>query len=85
MNPFGIYVGNLWQEKYVYIQSIFDFYVIMVNYCTFCFVLFLMMKELEHIIVNCNEDKVKTHIHIQRRENAFVNVQQMLTQLPTFI
>jgi len=44
-----------------------------------------MMKELKHIIVNCNEDKLKTHIHIQRLENAFVNVQQMLTQLPTYI
>jgi hypothetical protein len=43
------------------------------------------MKELKHIIINCNEDKLKTHIHNQRRENDFVNVQQMLTQLPTFI
>jgi hypothetical protein len=44
-----------------------------------------MMKELKHIIVNCNENKLKTHIHIQRMENAFVNVQQMSTQLPTYI
>jgi hypothetical protein len=44
-----------------------------------------MMKELKHIIVNCNEDKLKTHIHIQRMENASINVQQMLTQLPTYI
>lgn len=43
------------------------------------------MKELKHVIVNCNGDKFKTHIHIQRIENAFVNVQQMLTQLPTYI
>jgi hypothetical protein len=40
-----------------------------------------MMKGLKHIIVNCNEDKLKTHIHIQRMENAFINVQQMLTLL----
>jgi hypothetical protein len=44
-----------------------------------------MMKELKHAIVNCNEDKLKTHIHIRRMENAFVNVQQMLTQLPTYV
>ncbi len=43
------------------------------------------MKKLKHIIVNCNEGKLKTHIHIQRMENAFVNVQQMLSQLPTYI
>jgi hypothetical protein len=40
-----------------------------------------MMKGLKQIIVNCNEDKLKTHIHIQRMENAFINVQQMLTLL----
>jgi hypothetical protein len=40
MNPFGIYVGNRWQEKYVYIQSIFDFYVIVASYCTFYLIYF---------------------------------------------
>jgi hypothetical protein len=65
MNPSSIYVGNLWQEKYVYIQFIFDFYVIVASYRTFYLIIsFKMMKELKHIIVNCNEDKFKTHIHI---------------------
>jgi len=40
MNPFGIYEGNLWQEKYVYIQSIFDFYVIVASYCTLYLIIF---------------------------------------------
>jgi hypothetical protein len=44
-----------------------------------------MTKEWENIIINCNENKIETHIHIRKMGNAFLNVQQMLTQLVAYI
>jgi len=40
---------------------------------------------LKNIIISCNENKIEAHIHIQKMGNAFLNVQQMLAQLTTYI
>jgi len=45
----------------------------------------MVTKELKTIIADCNEKKIGAHIHIQTMENAFLNAQQMLTQLVTYI
>jgi hypothetical protein len=45
----------------------------------------MVTKELKTIIASCNEKEVGAHIHIQRMGNAFLNAQQMLAQLVTYI
>ncbi len=40
---------------------------------------------MKNIIISCNENKIEAHIHIQKMGNAFLNVQQMLAQLTTYI
>jgi len=42
-------------------------------------------KVLKNIIISCNEKKNETHIHIWKMGNVFFNVQQMSTQLTTYI
>ncbi len=44
-----------------------------------------MTKELKNIIISCNESKIETHTRIQKMGNVFLNVQQMLAQLATYI
>ncbi len=44
-----------------------------------------MTKELKNIIISCNENKIEKHTPIQKMGNDFLNVQQMLTQLTTYI
>ncbi len=40
---------------------------------------------MRNIIISCNENKFEAHIHIQKMGNVFLNVQQMSTQLITYI
>jgi hypothetical protein len=44
-----------------------------------------MTKDLKYIIISCNKNKIKAYIHIQKMGNAFLNAQQMWTQLTTYI
>jgi hypothetical protein len=38
-----------------------------------------MTKNLKNIIINCNENKIEAHIHIQKMGNVFLDAQQMET------
>jgi hypothetical protein len=42
-------------------------------------------KKLKNKIINCNENKIETYIHIRKMGNVFFNVQQMLAQLIAYI
>jgi hypothetical protein len=44
-----------------------------------------MTKKLKNIIITCNESKIETHIRIRKMGNVFLNAQQMLAQLTTYI
>jgi hypothetical protein len=61
---FGIHVGNIWQAS-TYVKFILDPYVA-TNYCTSYLTKLdkTMTKELENIIISCNENKIESHTHI---------------------
>jgi len=44
-----------------------------------------MTKDLKNIIISCYENIIEAHIHIWKMGNAFLNVEQMSTQLTTYI
>jgi len=78
-NSFGICVGNLWQVS-MDVQFILYPYVV-ISYYTYYLTKIdkTITRELKTIIINCNENKNQTKLHIQKLGNTFLNVQQMST------
>jgi len=84
-NPFGIHVGNLWQAN-THVQFILDPYAT-VSYCTSYWTKInkTITKELKAIIIHCNENIIEANTHIWKMGNTILNVQQMSTQMATYI
>jgi len=71
-NPFGIHVGNLWQAN-THVQFILDPSAV-TSYCTSYLTKIdkTVTKELKNIIISCNENKIETHICVQKMGNIFL-------------
>ncbi len=84
-NSFGIHARNLWQVN-TNVQFILDPYAT-TSYCTFYSIKIdkTITRELKTITINCNENKIEANTCIKKMGNTFFNVQQMSTQLATYI
>jgi hypothetical protein len=84
-NSFGIHVGNLWQVN-TNVQFILDLYATISYYTSYLIKIDkTITKEFKNIIINCNENKIEANTYMKKMGDTFFNVQQMSTQLATYI